>query len=60
MNFNDRFIDSGLFEGLYRSAYRCMTCGAVIEDTRRHEEWHQKLEAQRPEPPKDFDFNVEK
>ena len=42
MNFNDRFCVSDTFAG--RQLYECMTCGAVVENTERHEEWHQEFD----------------
>ncbi len=52
MNFDDRFTDSDVHAG--SMIYRCWTCGAVVEDTTRHEEWHQELEKERPSRPTDF------
>lgn len=52
MNFNDRFSDSDVHAGC--AMYRCWTCGVVVEDTARHEEWHQSLEKEHPIQPKDF------
>lgn len=42
MNWDDRFIDSDVHAGA--PMYRCMTCGAVVEDTTSHEEWHNQIE----------------
>jgi hypothetical protein len=56
LNFNDRFIDSDVHAGA--SLYRCMTCGAVVEDTVIHEEWHQEIDRDNPQPPMDTDIKT--
>jgi hypothetical protein len=43
MDYNDRFTDSVVHAD--REMWRCMTCGAVVENREAHDDWHETLEA---------------
>ncbi|MDA4119961.1 MAG: hypothetical protein OK436_05185 [Thaumarchaeota archaeon] len=56
VNFNDRFIDSEVHGGCF--LYRCMTCGAVVENTWVHEEWHQEIDREKLSVPENLDSSI--